>query len=170
MTSILRTYYAWEIVQSRDISYNVCKMGFWTFAEIAIGIIVSCMPVLPKFFRHFGPKLYGAIISKSKSDSNPELRCPSSVVIEKPRNLANSKKHFPIGSQESDISYMWSESYQPLAEVKREYITLNAHDATLLRRGTTSDLTPKIARGTATRRDDLESGQDGFIIGRNNQV
>ena len=36
-------------------------MGLWTYAELATGICISCLPVIPKFFHHFGPKLSGAL-------------------------------------------------------------------------------------------------------------
>ena len=169
MTSILRTYYAWQIVQSRDISYNVVKMGFWTYAEIAIGTIVSCMPVLPKFFRHFGPRLYATFASKFKpGSSSPRPRSRSSVVIEKPRNSAeSSEKLFTKGSQEeTGISEVWNQAYHPAAKVKDdEYLSLDGYDAVLPRRDTASEPAPRLAKGTATRRDDLERGQDDFAIG-----
>lgn len=162
MTSILRTYYAWQIVQSRDISYNVVKMGFWTCAEIAIGTIVSCMPVLPKFFPHFSPRLYATFASISK----PRPRSRSSVVIEKPRNLAESSKKLFIKDSggETGISEVWNQAYHPsAAEVKD--LSLDGYDAVLPRRDTASEPAPKLAKGTATRRDDLERGQDDFAIG-----
>ena len=31
-------------------------MGFWTYAEMTIGLVVSCLPVMPRFFHHIGPK------------------------------------------------------------------------------------------------------------------
>ncbi|CAD6580725.1 MAG: hypothetical protein ASARMPREDX12_000255 [Alectoria sarmentosa] len=164
VTSILRTYYAWQIVPSHDISYNLVKMGFWTYAEIAIGTIVSCMPVLPKFFRHFSPRLYATFASISK----PRPRSRSSVVFEKPRNSAeSSKKLFIKGSQdETGVSKFWNQAYHPsAAEVKDEYLSLDGYDAVLPRRDTAIEPAPKLVKGSATRRDDLERGQDDFAIG-----
>ena len=169
MTSILRTYYAWQIVPSHDISYNLVKMGFWTYAEIAIGTIVSCMPVLPKFFRYFSPRLYATFASKSKpGSSSPRPRSRSSVVFEKPRNSAESSKKLFIKDigRETGISEVWNQAYHPsAAEVKDEYLSLDGYDAVLLRRDTAIEPAPKLAKGTATRRDDLERGQDDFAIG-----
>lgn len=174
MTSILRTYYAWQIVQSRDISYNVAKMGFWTYAEIAIGTIVSCMPVLPKFLRHFSPKIHATFASKSKSkpgsSSNPRQAKPQSpVAIEKPGSSAKSSSEKPFftkggGRGETGVLQIWNEAYQPSAavEVKGEYVTLDEYDAVLPRKDTASESAPRRAQGTATRRDDLESGTYDF--------
>lgn len=54
-------------------------MGFWTYVEIAIGIIISCLPVLPRLFQAFGPRIYGAFSLRSKtsgvthSETKPSL-------------------------------------------------------------------------------------------------
>lgn len=170
VTSVWRTYYAWQIFQSRDISYNVVKMGLWTYAEIAIGTIVSCMPVLPKFFRHFSPKLYATFASKSKrgsSSGNPPPKSRSSVVVETPRNSAESSKRlFAKGNGgERDVSQIWNQAYHPsTVEVKGEYVTLDEYDAVLPRMGTASESDPKMGKGNATKRDDLESAQHDFAI------
>ncbi|KAF7513246.1 hypothetical protein GJ744_010642 [Endocarpon pusillum] len=58
VTSILRTYYTWKIVKSPEVSYNFAIMGYWTIAEITTGIVVSCLPVMPKFFHHYTSKFY----------------------------------------------------------------------------------------------------------------
>ena len=70
VTSILRTYYTWKVVKGSDVSYNIIVMGLWTLAEIATGIIVSCLPVLPRFFRHAGPKVLQAFSVPTKSSSS----------------------------------------------------------------------------------------------------
>ncbi|KAL6715498.1 hypothetical protein ACLMJK_006459 [Lecanora helva] len=73
VASIIRTYYSWKIVQNEDWSYNMGIIGLWTYAEIAIGVSVSCLPGLPKFFRHYGPRMRSylrlQVRSGSKSDS-----------------------------------------------------------------------------------------------------
>ena len=58
IASILRTFYSWRVAQSPDISYNVMLVGIWAWAEMAVGIIVSCLPIMPKFFQHFSPKVW----------------------------------------------------------------------------------------------------------------
>ncbi len=66
LTSIIRTYYRWKVVTSPDVSYNMNVMGIWTYAEIAIGIIISCTPVLPIFCKKFGSKVSGPISFRSR--------------------------------------------------------------------------------------------------------
>ena len=41
-------------------------MGYWTIAEITTGIVVSCLPVMPKFFHHYTFKLCHSRKSKSR--------------------------------------------------------------------------------------------------------
>ena len=55
-----------------------------------------------------------------------------------------------------------NQAYHPSAavEVKGEYVTLDDYDAALLREGPVSEWDPEIVKGTATRREDLESGQE----------
>ncbi|KAL8800151.1 MAG: hypothetical protein Q9200_007339, partial [Gallowayella weberi] len=48
-----------------DFSYNITIMGIWTWAEITAGILVSCLPVMPRFFQHIGPKVYASFKSNS---------------------------------------------------------------------------------------------------------
>ncbi|KAL8819728.1 MAG: hypothetical protein Q9223_001916 [Gallowayella weberi] len=45
--------------------YNITIMGIWTWAEITAGILVSCLPVMPRFFQHIGPKVYASFKSNS---------------------------------------------------------------------------------------------------------
>ncbi len=66
VTSVLRTYYTWKVVNEPDVSYNIVVMGLWTLAEVATGVIVSCLPVLPRFFRDIGPKVHRAFSIGSK--------------------------------------------------------------------------------------------------------
>ena len=42
-------------------------MGMWTYAELSTGIVISCLPVIPKFFQHVGPRLSSALNFGSKS-------------------------------------------------------------------------------------------------------
>lgn len=61
VTSIVRLYYAVRALETGDITYNIAMMGLWTHAEIAVGIICSCLPVLPIFFQTIWPKISSRI-------------------------------------------------------------------------------------------------------------
>ena len=98
--------------QRRDISNNACLAlavrnflqesraeslltnFFRRDAEIASGIICGCMPALPRFFNHVGPRIYG--IFKSKAYDGP---CQGGYIRVIPVNSAkaralNGKNHW----------------------------------------------------------------------------
>ena len=52
----MRTYYGWNIFDSSDKSYHITQLGMWASAEAALGILISCVPVLPRFWQHFSSK------------------------------------------------------------------------------------------------------------------
>ena len=54
------------MVTSPDITYLVVPMGLWSFAELATGVIISCLPVIPRFFQHVGPRISATIFNKDK--------------------------------------------------------------------------------------------------------
>ena len=41
------------------------QMGLWTYAELAAGVIISCLPVIPRFFQYVGPKISATIFSEA---------------------------------------------------------------------------------------------------------
>ena len=57
VTSIMRLYYAIQILRTGDITYNFVVLGLWTHVEITFGIICGCVPCLPRFFKAFQPKI-----------------------------------------------------------------------------------------------------------------
>ncbi|KAM0798522.1 hypothetical protein BDR22DRAFT_808975 [Usnea florida] len=160
ITSILRTYYTWKIVQSPDISYNMVPMGMWTYAELSTGIVISCLPVIPRFFQHIGPKLSSAFTLRSKytKDSGIEVASttPSDKVRAEKLKLPSFKHTFTsivsITEKNNDHEL---ESQQSLP--KGEYVKLHG-DAAFPRRNTSKELNPIPAARLATARDDLESG------------
>lgn len=134
VTSILRTYYTWKIVKSPDVSYHMLQMGLWTEAEISTGIIISCLPVIPKFIRHFGPKVYGSLLLRLKSTSNSrylgKLKVTSQFELPSPKHALRSKAS--------------------------EYLTLNEYHTG------PKDLNHPAEARLATARDDLERGGRSF--------
>ena len=52
LTSILRLYYTRKFVEAADETYWEAFLGAWLYLEVAVGIIVGCMPSFPKFGQH----------------------------------------------------------------------------------------------------------------------
>ena len=49
--SIGRLSYAVKVYRSADITYYSWYTGLWTLPELAFGIVVACLPLLPKFLQ-----------------------------------------------------------------------------------------------------------------------
>lgn len=164
ITSILRTYYTWKIAQSPDISYNVVRMGLWTSAEFTTGIIISCFPVIPKFFQHIGPKVSSALILRSKVMKNSSRESASAPPSDKPRaerlKLPSFKHTFTsiFSNAETDDGY---ELYSQQVLPKAEHVQLHEETA-MPRRDATRESNQRPAAKVATTRHDLERGYGMF--------
>ena len=170
LTSILRVHYAGYIASEHDKSYNIARMGFWTFAEIAIGTVVSCSPVLPKFFQHFGPKVHEALSSRSRISDSPktsDLRHPRSRSLLLRNGLGPKIIPRPDVSIESGttLSYAERDTSRSWTAMEEENPTLRDHDGTLPIWGIEKYQGTRATSNTATLRDDLEAGLDGIPHG-----
>ncbi|KAF6227624.1 hypothetical protein HO173_012153 [Letharia columbiana] len=164
ITSILRTYYTWKIVQSPDISYNMVPMGMWTYAELSTGIVISCLPVIPKFFQHIGPKVSSALTLRSKSTKESGHESASATPSDKVRaeklKLPSFKHTFAsvVSSTEKDDDH---EMYSQQSLPKGEYVQLHEETA-IPRRDATRELIRMPTAKLAATRDDLERGYGRF--------
>lgn len=152
MTSILRSYYTWQTVETLDTSWDLLPMGLWTWAELSIGIIVGCLPALPKFFQHVGPKIY-----RSLSGTGPGRGSSAAPNAPKLNVLAKVKRPFAKYEVGLSVSDSWNDASNSRAH--DEYFILGEVDASLPQATTLS--TPILCPGQdiATARDDLEYGE-----------
>lgn len=68
-------------------------MGLWTHAEVAVGIICSCLPVLPIFFQTIWPKIVSCINTSLlilNGFKNLKPRRSGSKRIDDPRNSSSN--------------------------------------------------------------------------------
>ena len=158
VTSIMRTYYTWRAVKSPDITYNLCIMGLWSYAEISIGIIVSCLPVLPRFFKNFGPRIYESFSLQSWSVILLRHKMRSTGNTDKTGTSFGSRRRFTKGSGDNSIPETWDNSNLS-SELKGAYINLDKFETQLPKSAGTNSITPTQINSLATRREDLESGQ-----------
>ena len=120
-------------------------MFFWAYAEISIGTIVSCLPVLPKFFRHFGPKVYSVLFTKSTPNSYPD-----------DRTFLHEDIKYNQRSSSTDTEI---QPYPPLAQIKNARLTLDIHDSMLMERLSNPNCDSHDSCGPTTKRGDLEIGR-----------
>lgn len=157
VTSIVRTYYSFQVPKSSDRTYNLELMGLWSWAELTIGIIVGCLPVLPKFIRHICSKVSRNFSSTSKDGVSAAHGLINSN--EPPKANAFTKIQRPFTNHVgSSISKSSTDTYSPQARLHGEYLTSDNYDSLSLSAITTHKPTHPLSVVIATRRDDLEYG------------
>ena len=155
----MRTYYSWKIRYSADFSYLLTIIDIWTSAEIAIGTVVSCIPVIPMFLRHTSPKIRNYFqsclrlmkepLSKRKTINNP------TNVSESTQHLNQHKPPATKPSRETIISEPNSELQDLVPH--QQYLHFNQESAHVMPER--HDFTIVETQSTATKREDLEHGQ-----------
>ena len=165
MTSVVRTYYSYQLPKSSDKSYNVELLGLWGWAECAIGIIVGCLPVAPKFFQHIGPKVLNifAFVSKSdvQSDMSPTHGPKATDEIPKIHSFTKSQRRFAEYNVGSNISASFTDPYYPQTRLDSDHLHLTANDLDSRRSKHTivQEPTQSLDVIAASRTHDLESGR-----------
>ncbi|KAL9579430.1 MAG: hypothetical protein Q9212_005119 [Teloschistes hypoglaucus] len=116
------------IYQSPDFTYNIIVAGIVTILEVNIGTVVSCAPILPRFFQQHGhqitglfhfPRLLG-LIKRSK-----HFRLPSNTQVkdshEYPSQTSPSRVRKYNGALTKQISggdsFLTSEDGLPLNQI-----------------------------------------------------
>lgn len=135
-------------------------MGMWTCAELSIGIIISCLPVIPKFFQHIGPKVSSAFTRKPEStkDSNhkPASATPSDQArLEKVK--LPSFKHTSVSIVSNTEKDEGHDLYSQQALPEGKYVQLHEEMA-VPRPDATKELMQLPSAKLPTTRDDLERG------------
>lgn len=148
--SVIRTKYSWRVTETTDASVSEIVMGLWTWAEIAIGILISCVPVLPKFLKHFGSKIgryltLGSRTPTARTSYNKHVN----RVFAKVRGVYDSEKYFPQQCDRPNSLALSTEPEDSKGLPKGKYITLNDLENPSDKRETTE---------IPTKRDDLENG------------
>ena len=140
-------------------------MGMWTYAEFSTGIVISCLPVIPKFFQHVNPQISRALTfrhTKVTKESNNSASSASSDRVRGERLKLPSFKHtfasVVSSNRDGDGDHeMCSQSSLP----KKEYVVLHEENA-VPRRDSPGDLVLMPQAKFATMRDDLERGGQGL--------
>lgn len=155
ISSILRTYYTWKLAGSPDTSYNIVRMGLWTSAEIATGFIISCLPVVPKFFQTMWPKVSHTFRVMSRNRKG--LGIPS--VPEHPAEELHRSSKIKLPSFKNTFASVFShtEEGDDQTQPEREYAILSEEMA-VPRRDAAREPSQMPAAKLGIIRDDLEKG------------
>ncbi|SLM39433.1 hypothetical protein LPUS_09967 [Lasallia pustulata] len=157
VASIIRAYYTWVVARAIDESYSLVVLSFCAAAELAIGIIVGSLPIMPKFFQHASVKVSKALSFASNSAIKSGQESEGIRNAPTANALTSIKRSFAKYKAGSDVTESWSDQYYSRAEHHGEYLTLTEFDASSLQ-GTDSVQPRSLGGGTATRREDLEYG------------
>lgn len=158
VTSILRTYYSFQVSKSSDKSYNLELMGLWSWAELTIGIIVGCLPVIPKFFQHAGPRVFKILSFRSNYEIGPAHALKTRDEAPKTNRFTIIQRPFTTYVR-SSISESLTDPYSPQARLHGEYLTPDNFVSSLPNATIADESTQTSGVAIATRRDDLEYGQ-----------
>lgn len=134
-------------------------MGLWTFAEISIGIIVACLPLVPRFFQFVSSKMAGSFSFRSSTESKIELK-PN------PTGLNDSIK-VPTKSSASGSR---NDPYAHRVQLKGGYNILDEIGSTSAERGLTCESAPHTRWQTDYMHNTLESGHQGIRVDRTTQI
>ncbi|TVY17219.1 Satratoxin biosynthesis SC1 cluster protein 4 [Lachnellula arida] len=66
VSSVIRLAYSILLFKTEDRTYAFIPTGLWSVAEVSIGFICSCLPVVPKFFQVMSERL-----TTNKSSTTP---------------------------------------------------------------------------------------------------
>ncbi|KAL8777851.1 MAG: hypothetical protein Q9194_002327 [Teloschistes cf. exilis] len=94
IAAVVRLVYSTQLKPESDsASYQLTidKEGLWAFAEIAIGIIVGCMPLVHKFFRHISSEI--SIPSSFKVFSSSTGSSVWRRILSRPSTSEDSSSH-----------------------------------------------------------------------------
>ena len=139
---------------SPDISYNIMILGIWTWAEATSGILVSCLPIMPKFFQHMAPKLQGAFASMSRLGFKSGLADIGVRIV----GSAPFRRSFNRHKTSTSSSDILNVPHGHEARPKGEYITLSELDAGNESQPERLSGLSEMHATNATKRHDLESG------------
>lgn len=133
----------------------------WAHAEIAIGIVVSCLPVIPKFFLHFGPRIRRSLSYRYKAASNAVTKSLSSSSISRGRHSSKGSKTLVDRAGGKVNHDLLMNSTNSEAHTMGDYITLDDYETPPIvppKAYRADEITESHAVGVATIRDDLETG------------
>ena len=161
MASALRTYYTWAVHRDTDKSYSLVSLNICAAAELAIGIMVGCLPIMPKFLQYASVKVAKALpfTSKPTSKSGQEFGQDFQGQRNTPKAnaLTSMKRSFAKYKAGADVTDSWSDLYDLRAQNHGDYLTLTEFGSPSLQ--ATESLQPcSGGGGIATRREDLEHG------------
>ena len=136
----MRAWATWQFNDPQDVSYVTMGLALWTWAELSSGIILSCLPTTPRFFRHISPKINSMVSDALKFDTRSR-----DATASRWRSTSNNDISRVPGAQDP---------YGGSARPKGPYISLD--DIQPSSQDKIDKRAHIVAAGPATKRDDFE--------------
>lgn len=135
-------------------------MGLWTWAELTTGILVSCLPVVPRFFQHVGPKLYTSFKSNSITGSLFFVNFrPTGIKNDNDFN-DSSGRPLKMHSLENDIFDRWDQSVMQTSVQGGK--NFDSHEPGPSQSDIRVERSIMVREGPTTPREDVETGRYTF--------
>ena len=120
VASAVRLYYAVRIPVTQEVTYATGVLSLWTMGEIAITQMCGCMPVLPRFFQHVGPKVFSPYKGNSSTRTIPK----ASTYVRFPVNRgvpgdSGSSLHNPLAPRDQFVGRIDSNYGHELSQMKQ---------------------------------------------------
>ncbi|KAI9930901.1 hypothetical protein MW887_010552 [Aspergillus wentii] len=138
VSSLMRLIVSVQNKDSDDKTYDWFPEFLWTTAEIASGIIASCLPALPKFFRFYFRRAVTKISQLSTKGSSHEGKKQSKT---RPRSSSRALRNqkwsrgtntTELSSWELDDTPIFQGTSYTTTEAKAEPVTTTVTDSTAL--------------------------------------
>ena len=145
-------------------------MGLWGWAELAIGILVGCLPVAPRFFQHIGPKIFDvfAFVSEPEvqSDKSPTYSPRNTNRTPETYSFTKFQRPFAKCNVGSDISESFTDPYyrQTQPDSDHLHLTANEIDSTRSKFAIALEPTQPLDVIAASQAGDLESGSNRHLL------
>ena len=153
--SIMRTYYMWQLAESSDKSYMIAVFGLWSDAELSVGVLIGCFPVIPRFLQFVGPKISQAIRSRAKPARDLGQNLGNKSKTNNINTLTVIKN--PFAKYKVGLSIVDS-GLDPHANIHGEYYIMNGSEASHSQETTAFAQIQVPNAQVATKREDLEYG------------
>ena len=133
-------------------------MGLWGWAELTIGIIVGCLPVMPKLFHDIGAKISGPLSFRFKYGVTAKHRLMNRTETPVANAFTKAQRPFAnhVGSRISESS---TDLYSPQVRLHGEQLTADRYDSLSLNEISRHEPIHPPSVLIATRRGDLEYGE-----------
>jgi len=99
----MRLYYSIKLMQTGDASCYIAFVGMYGVTENSIGVLCTCLPVFPRFFKVVGPKLVSFYKSGATITSQLKANVRTDPSHNNNKNNKNRARFLSLGDTQEEI-------------------------------------------------------------------